>query len=414
MMSPEQNLDWIDSLIAARLPGRPLDNIFYNSPDIFEREMEQSFFRHWLFVDHESRMPMPGDYFLYEIGGESILFVRGGDERIRAFFNVCRHRGSRVCLEGQGNAKRFVCPYHAWAYDLDGSLAHARHMPEDFNPATYGLQPAHVRVMEGIIFVFLGEKPTPDFDWMASEIQPFLEPHGWPRAKVCKRQRFTTRANWKLAAENSMECYHCGHAHPEFTSVMTIVGAMDSKRMAGQRELLTRQWEAYCTSIGHKTGGFNSLPDTWWSLRRLPIQEGYLTQTEGGRPVAPLMGSFQDYDGGIAGFQIYPMSFLVASSDHAALNRFTPIDANHTELEVSWLVRADAEEGRDHDAEKVAWMWRVTGEEDVRICEDNQKGVNSRRYTPGPYSLVEGYLEKFVQLYLSQLRDGPRYRAESS
>ena len=125
--------------------------------------------------------------------------------------------------------------------------------------------------------------------------------------------------------------------------------------------------------------------------------------------MAPLMGSYKTYDGGITGFQTYPLSFLVGCSDHASLNRFTPLDVGHTEMEVFWLVAADAEEGRDYDPEKVSWLWRATGEADVRICEDNQKGVNSRRYVPGPYSKVEHYVEKFIQLYLRQLRHGPQY-----
>ena len=405
-----QESNWLESLIEAHEPGGPLEQAFYNSPDIFEREMEQIFLRHWLFVDHVSRIPKPGDYFLYEIGGESIIFLRGEDQQIRAFFNVCRHRGSRVCLEEEGNRKRLVCPYHAWVYNLDGSLAQTRHlMPEDFRSSDYGLQPAQVRVLEGMIFVYLGEDRTEDFDRMVAEVQPFLKPHGWPEAKICKRQRYLIRANWKLVAENSMECYHCAPAHPEFAAVMSYVGALTSKRMAKERDELVRQWEEYCTEIGHKIGHVDDSSERWWTVHRLPIQEGYLTQAKGGQPVAPLMGSYKSYDGGITGLQIYPMSFMVASSDHAYLNRFTPVDANHTELEASWLVRADAEEGRDYDPDQVSWLWRVTGEADVRICEDNQKGVNSRRYKPGRYALVEKYVEQFIQLYLQQLQHGARY-----
>ena len=98
------------------------------------------------------------------------------------------------------------------------------------------------------------------------------------------------------------------------------------------------------------------------------------------------MGSYKNYDGGMTGLQIYPMSFMVASSDHAYLNRSTPIDADHTELQAFWLVRADAEEGRDYDPDQASWLCRVTAEADVRICKDNQKGVNSRWYEPGRYA----------------------------
>jgi phenylpropionate dioxygenase-like ring-hydroxylating dioxygenase large terminal subunit len=247
---------------------------------------------------------------------------------------------------------------------------------------------------------------------MASEIQPFLKPHGWPKAKICKRMRTLIHANWKLVAENSMERYHCGPAHPEFSAVMSYVGALDSKRMAEEREQLTRQWEAHCNAIGYKVGHVDDPTGRWWTVHRLPIQKGYLTQTKSGQPVAPLMGTYKNYDGGITGLQIYPMSFMVPSSDHAYLNRFTPIDADHTELEALWLVRADAEEGHDYDPDQVSWLWRVTGEADVRICEDNPKGVNSRRYEPGRYALIERQVEQFIQRYLYQLQHGVRYEED--
>ena len=247
---------------------------------------------------------------------------------------------------------------------------------------------------------------------MAAEVRPFLQPHGWPDAKACKRLQTVIRANWKLVAEKALECYHCGPSHPEFGSVMSYVGAMDSKRLAEWRQELTREWEEKCRLMGHKTGGIDFKLDTWWSVRRLPVREEYLTQSDGGRPVAPLMGSYQTYDGGITGFQIYPMNFLVGAG--ATFNRFTPIEVDHTHIEIMWLVRKDAVEGRDFDPEKVSWLWRVTGEADARTCEDNQKGVDSRVYEPGTYSLVEGQVEEFILLYLRQLRDRVQYATEKA
>jgi Rieske 2Fe-2S family protein len=396
--------DWLNELIDSREAGRPLDRLFYISPELFAREMELIFLRYWLFVGHVNRIPNPGDYFLYQIAEESIILTRGEQGQIHALFNVCRHRGSRVLLESQGQAKCLVCPYHAWVYRLDGSLLHARHMLADFDKADYGLMRGHVEILEGMIFVHFGQQPD-DFSRIRVEIEPFLKPHGWPEAKVAKRSTYLCKANWKIVAENAMECYHCGPAHPEFASVMSYVGAIDSPKLAEERKQLTCEWEAQCESIGHKTGEVLMRPDTWWQIRRLPIRRGYLTQSEGGKPVAPLMEDFRTYDGGVTGLGLLPMNFMVGTPDHGALIRFTPLEPLLTEVEITWLVHKDAVEGRDYDPDKVSWVWRVTGEADVRICENNQLGVMSSRYRPGLYSKPEDGVEDFIKWYLRRVRN---------
>src|SRR5258708_8839806 len=129
----------IDNGAAASAPGLErngftLEQRFYVDPGIFRRDVEQLLMRHWLCAGHESSVPNPGDYFLFDLAEESVIVVRGQDRQVRAFANVCRHRGSRICAAPSGTAKNFVCPYHAWTYGLDGTLLAARHMPTGFRP----------------------------------------------------------------------------------------------------------------------------------------------------------------------------------------------------------------------------------------------------------------------------------------
>ena len=115
------------------------------------------------------------------------------------------------------------------------------------------------------------------------------------------------------------------------------------------------------------------------------------------------MGSLKEHDGGNLGITIYPYIWFVAVSDYAMLFRLLPMDAGRTELELTWLVRKDAVAGVDYKVERVTWLWKVTTEQDCTIIQNNQKGVNSRRYQPGPYSKAEQGVANFTKWYLEQI-----------
>lgn len=403
----------IAGLIDRHRPGFALEQPFYRDAKIFEQDMARIFRRLWLLVDHESRIPETGHYFLFEVAGESIIIIRGTEGEVRAFYNVCRHRGSRVCTAPTGRRKVLVCPYHAWSYRLDGSLKAARLMPDDFQPADYGLHPCHLRVLDGLIFVNLAEGEAPDFDEEAAPLLPFLRQHELTRAKVAHREFYPTDANWKLVVENFFECYHCAPAHPEFCSVhsrskLLAYGAGPDSGPADataafQKEL--EAWESKAKALGHVTGVYLD-PESGRRLRsaeRLPIRQGVLSETEDGQPAAPLMGSFKDFDGGHTSVSFNAVSTVLMSNDYAALFRFTPRGPMATDMEIVWLVAADATEGLDYDVERIKWMWHVTTLEDKTIIENNNAGIMSRAYRPGPYSTQEAATVRFIDWYLQQI-----------
>lgn len=392
------------ALIQRQRSGYSLEQPFYLDPAIFHLDMERVYLRQWLFAGHSSRIPHPGDYFLYNIAGESIIIIRQSDNAVQALFNVCRHRGSQLCLVESGSVKKLICPYHAWVYGADGTLIAARHMPADFDKAAYGLHKAHVRMVEGLIFVCLADE-APPFDQVAEDFTAFFAPHQLTKTKIGHQERHLTQANWKLVLENFWECYHCGPTHPEFCGVMSYGHTYDSPQLARERTAFEAEWREATQRRGNLVGGRDRFTDGGHHfVTRTPIRPGYLTQSEGGKPVAPLLGEFQEYDGGITAFMSYPMNWFVACNDHAMLSRFTPISPMETEMEFTWLVREDAVAGVDYEPLTLSWLWRITAEQDKTICENNQKGVNSRRYQPGPYSTIETSTRDFIGWYLAQLQ----------
>jgi Rieske 2Fe-2S family protein len=172
--------------------------------------------------------------------------------------------------------------------------------------------------------------------------------------------------------------------------------------LAAEDKHFQTEWESRAAGLGQPIGRVALTAKTCHYLGRGPIRPGFVTQTQDGAPAAPLLGKFSEYDGGLTGITILLFS-LVATNDYVAIIRFTPTGPTLTRSEVTWHVRQDAVEGRDYDVERVIWLWRNTFDQDYKICADNQAGINSTRYRPGPYSNVEGMVDTFVQWYLNQI-----------
>ncbi|WP_163360406.1 aromatic ring-hydroxylating oxygenase subunit alpha, partial [Klebsiella aerogenes] len=124
-----------------RKPGYGLEQSFYSDPDYFRLDMENIFYRDWLFIGHDCEVAKPGNFFTVQVGDYPVVIVRDRQGQIRAFHNSCRHRGSRVCSAERGTSAKLVCPYHQWTYELDGRLLFARQMGDDFDASQHSLKP---------------------------------------------------------------------------------------------------------------------------------------------------------------------------------------------------------------------------------------------------------------------------------
>ncbi len=386
----------IESLIAGRAEGCALSQGFYTRQDVFERDMDL-LLSGWTLLGHASEIPEAGDWITGGFGRESAIVVRGEDGRVRALANVCRHRGSRICVEASGHGVALTCPYHAWSYRLDGSLRAAREMPADFVPATHGLKTLPVEVIGGLVFVAFGEAP-PALAEAAPALAAMTRAYGWERARIAARHSYAVAANWKLALENYHECYHCGPAHPEF-SVLHQLARPQARRVRSADEsradlgggVAVADFEAW----GPESNGREVV-----RVMRSELAVGVRTGSRDGALVAPLMGPD---DGACVFAELGYLSAFLAYADHGVIYRFIPRGVLGTEMEVIWLVDREAREGADYDAEALTWLWDVTSLADKRIIERNQAGVLSRFYVPGPFSLMEPGARQYVDRYLADL-----------
>ena len=406
-----QTNETMQRLVAEARLGYSLEQDFYTSEAVFKADMERVIGRKWLVVGHVSRIPNKGDYFLFRIGAEQIIVIRENAESVRAFFNVCRHRGSTICAAESGNAPRLVCPYHAWTFGLDGRLLAARLMPEDFDKAKNGLFTCHVRVFHGLIFINLSADEPDDFDATFGDMGPILDYHGIADARIAHAGSYPTDANWKLVVENFFECYHCVPSHPEFCSIhaaesLVAVGAGPSSGPADAVASFApklQAWEASAAALGRPIGTIDDAASS--SHLRLLMQRmnkpGWASETQDGSAPAPLMGKRTAPDGGRMHLSFSPFSQIVADDHFAILFQFTPRSALRSDVEMIWLVDGRASEA-EVDLAKMTWGYHATTTQDKVITEANQAGIMSSRYQPGRYSDQEGSLIKFQQWYLSQ------------
>lgn len=398
----------IAPLAAKAKNGYSLSREFYCDDAVFEADVEQVIGRKWLVAGHVDRVRNKGDYFLFKVGKESIIIIRG-DDSISAFYNVCRHRGSLICTEPQGRVARLTCGYHAWTYGLDGALLAARLMPADFSKKDHGLHRCHVRVFYGFVFINLADEEPVDFDASFGDLAAYLDFHGFADARIAHSQSYPTTANWKLIVENFVECYHCGTAHPEFCSMhppeaLVAFGAGPSSGPAAAVEKYlptVRAWEQRAAPLGRPIGtvddGFES--SHLRLLLQRTIRDGYESETQDGRPASSLMGKRLGFDQGRMYLSFSPFTQVVAANDFAVLFLFTPRSAMQTDVDLFWLVDGNA---TDVDVEKMIWGWDRTTRQDKEITENNQAGILSKRYQPGRYSEQERRVVTFQQWYLAQ------------
>jgi Rieske 2Fe-2S family protein len=394
-------------------PQTALAGYFYRSPVAYELELDQLLLRSWVYAAHVSELADPGAFRTLEIGEDSIIIARSEDGALRAFSNSCRHRGARVCEEEAGVTRSFVCPYHGWTYGSDGSLRGAREMADapEFDAASLGLRALSLVEFEGLVFV---NADTEAFD-LTRALEPLRDPlaaYDLPAAKIAHQHSYRVQANWKLCLENYLECYHCATAHRSYARMHTLK-ERQHKVQPVLDAMLARAEQV--TGVSGITRDHRAMYDQAMgfgacaSHQRYGLFEGYLTGSEDGQPVAPLMGRIRGYDGGAGDYQFGPVTFMLNYPDHCVLYRFLPLGPDDTDMTVVWFVNGDAEEGVDYARERVTWLWHHTTLEDEYIISRNRAGVLSRLYEPGPLQgEFEDAMMDFHRWYLGALADATK------
>src|SRR5436309_1367672 len=211
--------------------AKTLPQQYFVSDEIFRQEQEQLFSKQWILVGHQSQIVRNGDYFVAEVNRESLIVIRDKNGRIHGFFNVCRHRGTRLKEDACGHASAIQCPYHAWTYRLDGRLIGAPHMDEvpGFDKADYSLRAVNLALWEGFIFINLDENAMPLEEWFA-ELNGKFSHWNMSILRPAKRVEYDVQANWKLMFENYSECYHCPGVHPQLQKVSPYDSAENDLR----------------------------------------------------------------------------------------------------------------------------------------------------------------------------------------
>jgi Rieske 2Fe-2S family protein len=352
------------------LPGQ-----FYTDPAWLAREMERVFARMWLAAGRADQLAEPGMFIRRDVAGASVLIVRGQDRSIRAFHNVCRHRGTRLCTGEHGTLRGSIqCPYHAWTYGLDGQLLAAPLMDEveGFVRSEYPLRSVACETWDGHIFVNLDDVPGPLAAQLGDLPQRFA-PWRMQDLRLAHRLEYDIAANWKLVVQNYNECLHCPIIHPLLNQMHHYLGA------------------ANVPTTGTYCGG---------AMGFKPGVETLSTDGKRRRAVLPgLSGADREL---VNYFAIYPNLLLTLHPDYMMTITIWPQDVGRTKLVAEWHFHPDEMAKSDFVFEDAVEFWDRTNREDWAISEQSYLGISSRGYSPGPYSAREAQLWEFDQFILKQ------------
>ena len=348
---------------------------YFVSAEVFAQEQATISSRQWLLVGHQSQIPKPGDYFLQEVTGESLIVLRDKSGEIHGFYNVCRHRGTRLKEDVRGHAPTIQCPYHAWTYGLDGRLIGSPHMDQvqGFDKADYSLHAVNLALWEGFIFVNLADSPTPLEEWFASLNGKFSH-WNMPILHPAKRIEYDVKANWKLMFENYSECYHCPGVHPMLSKVSPYDSAEND---------LTE---------GPFLGGF------------MKINQG-AGLTMSGKACASPVGKIENLQE-VFYYSIFPNMLLSLHPEYVMVHQLWPQSPERTLIVCDWFFHPDAFNRSDFKPEDAVEFWDMVNKQDWHVCELSQQGISSRAYEPGPYSARESIPAAWDRYYLHLLDRG--------
>ena len=348
--------------------ARTLPAEYYTDAVYFRREMDRLFARMWVYAGRVEHVQKPGQFIVRELLGESIVITSNATGTVNAFFNVCRHRGTKLCTESSGAfAGSIQCPYHAWTYDLDGRLIGAPHMDEvpHFKKADYPLHKVHADVWDGHIFINLAPSPTPLVEQLAELPQKFAS---WRMQDLRLGHRivYDLKANWKLIIQNYNECLHCPNLHPALNKL--------SHYLSGENEPLRATY----------MGG------------RMDLRPGVDTLTMSGKcSRAFLPGLSSDDVRRVYYYAIFPNMLLSLHPDYMLVHTLWPLAPDRTINVCEWHFHPTEVARPNFDPNDAVEFWDMTNKQDWLVCELSQLGISSRAYAPGPYSNREDLLYAF-------------------
>jgi Rieske 2Fe-2S family protein len=363
---------------ASLLPRRT-----YHDAAIHEWERAEILRRDWVMVAREQDVPDPGTYQLVTLDGEDLIVVRGRDGALRAFHNVCRHRGTAVAEEPCGSLVRFQCPYHAWIYDLDGTLIRAKHTEdlEDFKFEDFGLAAVRLDTWQGFVFLSLDPDAVPLADQLG-DLSVHLARFDFDSLRSARRAEYDVAANWKFIAENYSECYHCPGLHPHLNHLTPYdVGVEydpDGAWQGGWMELID----------GAET---MALDGGQGSRRGRPLMRGMTPQDE--RRI--------DY------YIVWPTTFLSIHPDYLLVHRLTAQGPDRTLVTCDWLFEPSTMAMPDFDPSDAVAFWDLTNTQDWHVCELQQRGTRSSTWVAGRYSNQEAPVHNFDRMVADRYGGDP-------
>jgi Rieske 2Fe-2S family protein len=353
-----------------------LDAGAYTDPAWFTAEGDRIFARMWLAVGRASALEPPGAFITRDIAGASVIIVRGQDGRLQAFHNVCRHRGTRLCVTDAGTFHGSIqCPYHAWTYGLDGALLAAPQMDdaEGFDKREYPLKPVACETWDGHVFINLSDSPPPLLSQIAGLPERFAA-YRMQDLRMVHRIEYAVATNWKLVVQNYNECLHCPVIHPLLNRMHHYLGAEN-----------VPSTETYC-------GG------------AMGFKEGIETlSSDGKRRRAVLPGLAARERELVNYFAIYPNFLLTLHPDYMMTITIWPQSAGRTRLIAEWHFHPDEIAKPTFVYDDAIEFWDKTNREDWAISEQSYLGISSRGYQPGPYSAREQQLWEFDQFVLRMI-----------
>ena len=350
----------------------------YCSMDVFERERSRIFHAGWMYACHVDGLPT-GTRRAIDVAGESVIVTRDRDGEVRAFANVCRHRGARLCEAGAGPVAGSIrCPYHSWTYGLDGALVATPRVDDEFDRATAGLWRRHAEVWNGMVFVSVADEPPPLEGWLhehSPDLRGFADvPVGDYR--IGTRTETVVAANWKILVENYAECLHCAVVHPELVELVPV----------------------------YRTGHVVDPDRDDGAVDFAPGRRAFTRDGSSSRPVLPGVDPAPEYDG----VAVFPNLFFDLTPTVLSLTALFPTAPDRTVVVAEYLFAADDVARPDFDPSAEVEFNELVGAQDNEICELVQRGVRSGAFTSGGLTAKDAAVAEFTRRYLD-IRDGPAH-----